>query len=123
MSYTLLIIDDDEDIRLILASVLASVVGLEILEAADGTTAQDLVKNTSVDGIILDYQLPDISGEALLQIFKSSHIVPQPEIIMLTARDNEDLTRRWIEMGAKAVLKKPFNPLELLAQLRVQLEF
>ena len=123
MSYTLLIIDDDEDIRIILASVLASVVGLEILEAADGTTAQNLMKNTSVDGIILDYQLPDISGEALLQIFKSSHTTPQPEIIMLTARDNEDLTRRWIEMGAKAVLKKPFNPLELLAQLRVQLEF
>ncbi|MBC8191738.1 MAG: response regulator [Candidatus Marinimicrobia bacterium] len=123
MSYSLLIIDDDEDIRLILSSVLASIENLTIFEAADGATARKMMQNHRIDGIILDYQLPDISGEALLGFFKSSSSPGQPEVVMLSARDDKDLVEKWLHLGAKAVLRKPFNPFELLAQLRVHLEF
>ncbi|MBT3253184.1 MAG: response regulator [Candidatus Marinimicrobia bacterium] len=123
MSYSLLIIDDDEDIRLILCSVLASIDSLTLFEAADGATAQELIQNHKIDGIILDHQLPDISGEELLVIFKDSSSPRDPEVVMLSARDDQDLTEKWLHMGAKAVLKKPFNPFELLAQLKVHLEF
>ena len=122
MSYSLLIIDDDEDIRLILASVLASIDDLTIFEAANGVEAQEIMQSQRIDGIILDYQLPDISGEELLGIFKNSSHPKQPEVIMLSARDDEDLIETWLGLGAKAVLRKPFNPFELLAQLRVHLE-
>lgn len=123
MNYTLLIIDDDADIRLILSSVLASIDGLTIFEAADGAEAQEVMKNQSIDGVILDYQLPDISGEELLQRFKSSTLTRQPDVIMLSARDEQELIDKWLDLGAKAVIRKPFNPFELLAQLRVHLEF
>ncbi len=123
MSFSLLIIDDDEDIRLILSSVLSSIDGLNILEAGDGAVAQEIEQNQRVDGIILDYQLPDISGEELLTIFKNSLSSQTPDIVMLSARDDKDLTRKWLDLGAKAVLKKPFNPFELLTQLRVHFEF
>ena len=123
MSYSLLIIDDDEDIRLILSSILASIDSLTIFEAGDGATARELMQNHKIDGIILDYQLPDISGEELLGIFKSSSSSEFPEVIMLSARDDKDLVKKWLQLGAKAVLRKPFNPFELLAQLRIHLEF
>lgn len=123
MSYTLLIIDDDEDIRLILTSVLASVDGLTVYEADCGATAQDHFQTQSIDGILLDYQLPDTSGEELLKIFMKTSQPPKPDVVMLSARDELELSQRWIELGAKAVLTKPFNPFELLAQLRVHFEF
>ena len=123
MSYSLLIIDDDEDIRLILSSVLASIDDLIIFEAADGTTAQELMQHQKIDGIILDYQLPDISGEELLHVFKNSPAFSQFQVVMLSARDDKDLVEKWLNLGAKAVLRKPFNPFELLDQLRLHLEF
>ncbi|MCF7923401.1 MAG: response regulator [Candidatus Marinimicrobia bacterium] len=123
MSYALLIIDDDEDIRLILSSVLASIEDLTVLEAENGAAAEQIMENQAVDGIILDYQLPDISGEELLQKFRSVSFSHHPKVIMLSARDDQELTERWLSLGASAVLKKPFNPFELLAQLRVHLEF
>ena len=123
MTYSLLIVDDDEDIRLILSSVLTSIDDLEIFEAADGGTAQEMLQNHKIDGIILDYQLPDISGEELLGIFKNTFSFGGPEIVMLSARDDKDLNEKWLQQGAKAVLKKPFNPFELLTQLRVHFEF
>jgi DNA-binding response OmpR family regulator len=123
MSYSLLIIDDDEDIRLILASILGSIEDLDILEAADGSQAKEVLQSHKIDGIILDYQLPDMSGEALLALLKNSAAPIQAEIVMLSARDDKDLIDRWLDLGARAVLKKPFNPFELLAQLRTHLEF
>ncbi len=123
MSYSLLIIDDDEDIRLILNSVLASIDSLTVFEAADGATARDLIQKHSFDGVILDYQLPDTSGEELLGFLTKSLAPEQPEVVMLSARDDEALTTRWLQLGAKAVLKKPFNPFELLAELKVHFEF
>ncbi|NQV42537.1 MAG: response regulator [Candidatus Marinimicrobia bacterium] len=123
MSYSLLIIDDDEDIRLILNSVLASIDSLTVFEAADGATAREMMQNQKIDGIILDYQLPDMSGEELLGIIKNPLSSDQPAVVMLSARDDKDLVEKWLGMGAKAVLRKPFNPFELLGQLRTQLEF
>jgi len=123
MSYSLLIIDDDEDIRLILSSLLASIEDLTVLEAENGAAAEQIMQNQVIDGIILDYQLPDSSGEELLQKFTSISLSHHPKVIMLSAMDDRKLTERWQSLGASAVLKKPFNPFELLAQLRVHLEF
>ena len=122
MSYKLLIIDDDEDIRLILMSVLSSVEGLEIEVAIDGVSARQKLSAGATDGIILDYSLPDISGETLLQEISSGTFPQIPEVIMLSARDDPEARDRWLELGAKAVLGKPFNPFELLQQLKAHLE-
>lgn len=123
MTYTLLLIDDDEDIRLILTSVLASIDGLTILQAENGAEAKSLLQNNLVNGVLLDYQLPDISGEELLQELRADPSTGAPDIIMLSARDEESLVEGWISLGAKAVFKKPFNPFELLAQLQVHFDF
>ncbi|NQT63287.1 MAG: response regulator [Candidatus Marinimicrobia bacterium] len=123
MSFNLLIIDDDDDIRFILHSILSTVEGLSLEEAADGASAREILRNQQFDGIILDYRLPDSNGEELLQEFKHSTSPQQAEIVMLSARDDKELIDKWLDLGAKAVLRKPFNPFELLAQLRVHFEF
>ncbi|NQV30631.1 MAG: response regulator [Candidatus Marinimicrobia bacterium] len=123
MSYTLLIIDDDEDIRLILSSVLGSIEGLNLKEASSGVEARKILNTQTIDGIILDYRLADMTGEDLLQEVHDQLFSQQPRVLMLSARDDADLKTKWISMGAIAVLKKPFNPFDLLAQLRVHFDF
>jgi len=123
MKYTLLMIDDDEDIRFILTSALSSIVGLTIVEAVDATSARNALQSQTINGILLDYSLPDTNGEELLREFKGSDSTQQLDIVMLTARDDQEQITKWLELGAKAVLKKPFNPFELIAQLRVHFDF
>ncbi|NQV50763.1 MAG: response regulator [Candidatus Marinimicrobia bacterium] len=123
MSYSLLIIDDDEDIRLILSSVLASIEGLNLRQASSGLEARKILNTQVIDGVILDYRLPDMNGEELLQEIQDSHFSQQPRVLMLSALDDADLKTKWIHMGALAVLKKPFNPFDLLAELRDHFDF
>lgn len=123
MKYTLLMIDDDEDIRFILTSALSSIVGLTIVEAVDATSARNALQSQTINGILLDYSLPDTNGEELLREFKGSDSTQQLDIVMLTARDDQEQIKKWLDLGAKAVLKKPFNPFELIAQLQVHFGF
>jgi len=123
MKYTLLMIDDDEDIRFILTSVLSSIVGLTIVEAVDASSARNALQTQTINGILLDYSLPDTNGEELLREFKGSDSTQQLDIVMLTARDDQEQIKKWLDLGAKAVLKKPFNPFELIAQLQVHFGF
>lgn len=121
MSYTLLIIDDDEDIRIILQSVLSEISNIEILEAVDATSAREVILSQKIDGIVLDFTLPDTNGEELLKELKASDSTKLIDIVMLSARDDADLGGKWLSIGAKAVFRKPFNPFELQAELRVHL--
>ncbi len=123
MSFSLLIIDDDEDIRLILTSVLNSVEGLEIYEAANGAEARTVLGVQQIDGIILDYRLPDLNGEELLTDLENLTDYKTPDVIMLSARDDQELQKQWLELGALAVMKKPFNPFELVTQVRSHFGF
>ncbi len=123
MSFSLLIIDDDEDIRLILSSVLGLIAGLRLSEASSGADARNILNTQTIDGVILDYRLPDISGEDLLREIQDQGFPQKPPVLMLSARDDADLRAKWIEMGAIAVLKKPFDPFDLLAELRDHFDF
>lgn len=122
MSYTIQIIDDDEDIRFILKRIFSSVEGLQILEAPNGSTALEQFKNHHIDGVILDYRLPDMHGDDLLLELQQVSSGQAVKIIMLSARDDPALHQKWLNMGAVAVLKKPFNPIELFAQVKTYLE-
>jgi two-component system, OmpR family, KDP operon response regulator KdpE len=112
-----LVIDDEPPIRKLLRMGL-NIQGYEILEAPNGKTALELLKNKP-DLVILDLGLPDIQGlELLTQIRGRMEAVP---IIVLSSRGDEAAKVDALDRGADDYVTKPFGMEELLARMRAAL--
>jgi DNA-binding response OmpR family regulator len=116
-SATILIIEDEADIRLTL-SVLLRRAGLQALEAADGRSGLRLLHERRPDCVIVDIGLPDIDGWQVLGRIRDVTNVP---VMMLTARHLEAEKVRGLQAGADDYLTKPFGNLELIARVRALL--
>ncbi len=110
----ILIIDDDERLRELLAEYLTQR-GFSVRQAVDGEAGARAVKGESFDLVVLDIMLPGQDGfETCREIRKSSEV----PIIMLTARGEELDRIVGLELGADDYMPKPFNPRELLARIQ-----
>jgi two-component system OmpR family response regulator len=110
----ILIVDDDREIRTLLADYLEAN-GFRALMAADGSAMWHMLEKQPVDLIVLDLGLP---GEDGLQLCRRLRTTSQTPVVMLTAR-GEPLDRiLGLEMGADDYMVKPFEPRELLARIR-----
>jgi len=113
----ILIVDDEPPIRKLLRMGL-SAQGYEILEAANGKAALELLA-LSPDLIILDLGLPDIAGHELLRMLRArSESVP---IVVLSSRSDEGGKVEALDFGADDYVTKPFGMDELSARLRAAL--
>lgn len=116
-SRRILIVDDEPDIRRFLRASL-KLYQYEILEAATGKDAIQMVDDHRPDLIILDLGLPDLDGvEVTRQVRQTSHI----PIIILSVRNSENEKIEVLDAGAEDYLTKPFGMGELLARVRVVL--
>jgi two-component system OmpR family response regulator len=111
-----LIVDDDREIRELLASYLEKN-GMRASLAANGRQMRALLEQTSVDLIVLDLMLPGEDGLALCRDLRSGKWRTIP-VLMLTARNEETDRIIGLEMGADDYLTKPFAVRELLARIR-----
>jgi two-component system, OmpR family, KDP operon response regulator KdpE len=112
-----LVVDDEPPIRKLLRMGL-SAQGYQVLEAANGATALQMLGNAP-DLIILDLGLPDTQGLDLLRAMRSrSEIVP---IVVLSSRDDESGKVQALDIGADDYVTKPFGMDELLARMRAAL--
>ncbi len=112
--HRLLIVDDDNDIRTLLAEQLGRA-GYQVSTAADGTSMRQLLEREHVDLIVLDLNLPREDGLTLCRDLRARSNTP---VIMLTARAEPIDRVLGLEMGADDYLAKPFEPRELLARIR-----
>ena len=112
-----LIVDDDQEIRNLLAAFL-STQGFNTLQAANGEEIRSILKNTSPSLILLDIMLPDTSGFQLCTEIRQRSQTP---IIMLTARGEEDDRITGLDLGADDYMIKPFSPRELAARINALL--
>ncbi len=113
----ILIVDDDPDIRMLLAEYLESN-GCTAKTAADGAEMRRALDEAPVDLIVLDLNLPGKDGLALCRELRVQSDIP---VIMLTARDATLDRIVGLEMGADDYLGKPFEPRELLSRIRTVL--
>jgi DNA-binding response OmpR family regulator len=111
---TILIVDDEADMRGLVADILARD-GFRWLEAENGSAMRLLLRDHRVDLIILDLMLPGEDGLSLARELRSSSQIP---IVMLTARDDIVDKIVGLELGADDYLTKPFHPRELTARIR-----
>lgn len=111
MNKTILIIEDEEDIRDILIHYLKKE-GFNVLEAENGERGIEIAKKEFVDLILLDLMLPNMSGYEINSIYK----IP---IIMLTARNDIVDKVLGLELGADDYITKPFDIREVIARIKV----
>lgn len=116
MEYTahLLVVDDDVEIRELLAEVLQKF-GFKVILAADGEEMLYQFDKHPIDLIILDVMLPGEDGLSLCRRLRAISSVP---IIMLTASGDETDRVVGLECGADDYIAKPFSPRELVARIR-----
>ena len=111
---TILVVDDDHEIRSLLGDYLNANNYRAVL-AADGVAMNRAIDTQHVDLVVLDLNLPGEDGLSLCRRLRSGSDLP---VIMLTARDQPLDRILGLEMGADDYLAKPFEPRELLARIR-----
>lgn len=114
----ILIVDDDPQIRTVLAIALERA-GHQVRQAGDGAAALREARRLSPDLIVLDVGLPEMDGLALCRHLRA---LPGPlsrvPILFLSARDDEVDRILGLEMGGDDYVTKPFSPRELVARVR-----
>ena len=117
---TVLLVDDNPDIRAYVRSVLAP--GYRIVEAADGRQGLERARADLPDLIVADVMMPELDGLAMGRALKSDPMTDAIPVLLLTAKAEAEDRVRGLEVGADAYLVKPFDPNVLEAQVRNLLE-
>jgi DNA-binding response OmpR family regulator len=104
-----LVIEDDDDIRMLVTAVLTRA-GFDVRAVANGAEGIVAAADPSVSLITLDLGLPDMDGHIAARAIRSLSTAP---LLFLTARSEEDDVLAGMASGAAAYLTKPFRPTEL----------
>ena len=112
-----LLADDESRIRLALRACLEEA-GYEVLEAADGLEAMDVIIRAAPDVLILDLAMPNLDGVRTMDQLCGVHGQLKPRIIVLTAFASGPAMLRTMGLGASAFLEKPVTPQTLRAAVR-----
>lgn len=114
---TILVVDDESEIRDIIHVYLRNE-GYNVMEAADGVEALQIIQASPVQLVILDVMMPRMDG--ITACLKIREISDTP-IIMLSAKEEDIDKITGLTTGADDYMTKPFNPLELLARVKAQI--
>jgi adenylate cyclase len=121
-AFTVLVVDDSRTLRKILIRELNSLGFHNILEAADGLEAIEVVKSKPVDLMLLDMEMPELDGLGVLERIKADETYKALPIIVISGADQFEKTIKCIEIGAEDYLPKPFDPILLRARIFSSLE-
>lgn len=113
-----LIVDDQNGIRLLLQEVFSSE-GYLTTQASNGKIALELVRSNRPDLVLLDMKIPGMDGLEILKHIKS--IDPTIKVIMMTAYGELDMIKRATDLGAVKHFTKPFDIDELRMEVNFQL--
>ena len=116
-SRRILVVDDDEGIRLQLSWQLEAD-GYEVDTAADGASALAAVKTRVPNLVVLDLTLPRLTGLDVLKTLRATASTSRIPVIILSGRSSEEDRIRGLDAGADDYLIKPFSPGELGARVR-----
>jgi len=120
MSAHILIVEDEEAIRAMIALALEQA-GFEVDEADDANVAWNKVNDRLPDLVLLDWMLPGVSGVEFARRMRREEMTREIPIIMLTARTEEHDKIRGLDAGADDYITKPFSPKEMMARIRAVL--
>ena len=113
MEYTILVADDEKEIRELLRLYLENS-GYKVIEAEDGQQALDFLRSKQIDLCLLDIMMPKVDGYHVLQELRKESNIP---VMILSAKDTDSEKILGLNLGADDYMAKPFNPLEAIARV------
>jgi two-component system, sensor histidine kinase and response regulator len=116
-----LVIEDEEDVRLNIVEILASG-GFESLDAADGRIGLRLAQTCTPDLILCDIKMPEVDGYQVLEAIRRHPETATTPFIFLTAKTDRADLRHGMNLGADDYLTKPFRRIELLETISARLK-
>lgn len=117
MKYKILIAEDDIDISELLRLYLEGS-NFEVTTACDGAQALRAIQNEKFNLLVLDIMMPKMNGYELTKAVRQFSNVP---IIILSAKSSDNDRILGLNIGADAYITKPFNPMEVIAQINASL--
>lgn len=113
MRRSVLIVDDDDDVREVAAASLELTRGWEVLTASCGHEALAVAQRSAPDAILLDVMMPDMDGPTLFGMLRTDRRTCEIPVILLTAKAQAQDRQRYLRIGVRDVIAKPFDPLTL----------
>ncbi len=118
---SILVVEDNTDMRFFLRGLLEE--NYSVYTASDGAEALDILeKEAPVDLILSDMMMPVMDGSELLSRLEQNEKYKDIPVIFLTARSDDLVKHRGLELGAVDYVIKPFNPDELLLRIKNQIQ-
>src|SRR5258706_8935083 len=120
MARSVLVVDDNALNRDLLYEEL-SFRGMDVVTAAGGRDALELIREDAFDVVLLDIMMPGVDGLAVLRELRRTKSVAELPVIMTTARDTRSSVGGAIDAGANDYVTKPIDLLVLMARIRTQI--
>jgi CheY-like chemotaxis protein len=117
-AHTVLIVDDEDDIRELARISLERVGGMRVLAASSGEQGIAMAAAEQPDAILLDAMMPGMDGPATLIRLKADDATSAIPVVFLTGSVQEIEREGFLSRGARGLLPKPFDPMSLAADLR-----
>ncbi len=113
----ILYVEDEPDIRAIAQMALEAVGGFTVIACASGSEALANAPGASADLLLLDVMMPGMDGPSTLKALRELPATASTPVIFMTAKVQAAEVAQYRELGAIDVIHKPFDPMELSAQI------
>jgi DNA-binding response OmpR family regulator len=120
MATKALVIDDEEDYRIIISEVLRGA-GYDVRAGKDGAEGLELLKQTPAEVVLVDWMMPKMDGEQFCRAMRAEPGLQDIPVIMLTVKQTADEELEALHFGVDDFVVKPFKAAELLARVRAVL--
>lgn len=111
-------VEDDPSIQAVAKLALEAVGGFHVLSCASGQDALDQLQGFAPDFILLDVMMPDMDGPQTLERIARLIDINLVPVVFMTAKVQPDEIAHYRNLGARDVIFKPFDPMQLAAQVR-----
>jgi two-component system, chemotaxis family, chemotaxis protein CheY len=122
MSTTILVVDDSATTRSLVASYLADLPEVDVVEASSGFEALRVLPARRVDLIVTDINMPDINGLELLSFVRANPNYRRIPVVIITTENSAEDRKRGLDLGASDYLVKPFGAADLRRAVGAALE-
>jgi two-component system, chemotaxis family, chemotaxis protein CheY len=112
MAFTVLIVDDSSSMRAVIKKTI-KVSGFNVgqfLTAEDGRDAMKVLSAEWVDLVLTDINMPNMNGIELIKKMKEDDILKAIPVVIVTTEGSEKVKKQSMDLGASALIKKPFRP-------------
>ena len=117
MTRTVVVVDDEADIREIVVLSLEAVHGWRVVQVPSGAQAVEVVAAERPDAVLLDVMMPDLDGPTTFAALQREPATAHVPVVFLTAKTQAAERDALVALGAVGVLSKPFDPMTLGGEL------